>query len=202
MSPLSAQPLPATEDREFTVLGYDLDLEYRVGSHRLDATAIVTATATERLTRVTLDLAGLVASKVSVNGAAASRFSQHDGVLGIRPSRPLPAGMPFTVMIRYGGFPHPVRVSGGEAGWGEEADGATVTCLPGAAATWFPSDGRAEAVAPVRIRISCDRAYTVASTGAAHAPVARGNRTIWQFDATEPVSADVVRLEIRKAEAS
>ena len=109
--------LPGSGNGGYTVRGYDLDLDYRVRTNRLEGTAIITATATQKLSRFSLDLAGLVAGKVSVNGTRVAKFSQSAGKLVVRPATPLAEGQGFSVMIRYAGFPHPAVSSWGDVGW-------------------------------------------------------------------------------------
>jgi aminopeptidase N len=50
------------------VARYELDLDYRVATNRLDARAVVHATAAADLDRIGLDLVGLQVSRVLVDG--------------------------------------------------------------------------------------------------------------------------------------
>jgi aminopeptidase N len=180
----------------YTVSAYNLDLDYKVRMNRLEATAIVTATSTQKLSRFSLDLAGLVASKVSVNGTRVAKFSQRDNKIVIKPASPLAADQPFTVMVRYGGFPHPAQSAWGEVGWEELADGVLVAGQPCGAATWFPCDDQPSAKASMHIRITCDSPYFVQATGTPVSRVARGHRTVWVYEATEPVAPCLATVQI------
>ena len=60
--------VPSSGNGGYRVSGYNLDIDYKVRTNRLEATAIITATSTHKLSRFSLDLAGLVVSKVRVNG--------------------------------------------------------------------------------------------------------------------------------------
>src|SRR3954467_395823 len=56
----------------YDVVGYDLNVRYNPTGGQLTGTATITATATQNLSRFDLDLAHLTASKVTVDGAAAT----------------------------------------------------------------------------------------------------------------------------------
>jgi aminopeptidase N len=164
-------------------------------TERLEGTAVLTAVATQKLSRFSLDLVGLVASKISVNGTRVAKFSQADGTVSIRPASPLPEGRPFTVMVLYAGFPHPTKSPAmsapgerGEAGWTTFADSVHVIGLPNGAPTWFPCNDLASAKAPLRIRITCDSRFGVVATGELTSRQIRGDRTTWLFVTTEPVA--------------
>ena len=55
---------PRSGDTSYDVVSYDLELQYRVRSNRLEGRAIVNAVAAERVATVRLDLIGLRASRV------------------------------------------------------------------------------------------------------------------------------------------
>jgi aminopeptidase N len=191
---------PGAGNGGYRVTAYDIDVDVRLATGRLDGLAVITAEATQALSRFSLDLSGLVAGKVSVNGAKASKFSQDDGKLVIRPSRPLAAGANFTVMVQYGGFPHAVRGPVG-GGWTPVADGISVSGYPSGAATWFPCDDRPEARAPLTLRCSSDASATVIASGTPSPVVARNGRNRWVFTEQEPVAVGTVGLQIGRFEA-
>lgn len=189
--------LPGVGNGGYRVDVYDIDIDVRVSGGRVDGLAVLSAVATQTLSRFSLDLAGLVASKVSVNGTRAAKFSQDDGKLLIRPARPLADGQPFTVMVQYGGFPHPVTTARGvTGGWEERPDGVTVTGVPVGASTWFPCDARTDAAASFVLRVACDQSHTVAASGVATAPVVRGGRRRWVFTQERPVPLGSVGLQV------
>jgi aminopeptidase N len=188
--------LPGSGNGGYRVSGYNLDLDYKVRTNRLEATAIVTATSTQKLSRLSLDLAGLVVSKVSVNGTRVAKFSQRDDKVIIKPASPLAADQQFTVMIRYSGFPHPAQSAWGDVGWEELADGVLVAGQPCGASTWFPCDDQPSAKAAMYLRITCDSPYFVQASGTAVSRVARGHRTVWVYEATEPVAPYLATVQI------
>ena len=188
--------IPGSGNGGYTVLAYDLDLDYRIRTNRLEGTAIITAVATQKLPRFTLDLAGLVASKVSVNGARAGKFSQAAGKLTVKVSTPVADGAEFTVMVKYGGFPHPAKSPWGEVGWEELADGVLVAGQPTGGPTWFPCDDRSAAKAPFRIRISVENPYVAVTNGVLVSRVTRAGRTVFTYDSVEPVAPYLATVQI------
>jgi len=112
------------------VTRYDLELDYRVASNRLDARARVHATADGDRDRVSLDLVGLTVTGVLVDGRRPGRWSHRSGRLEIRLARPVPAGTPLVVDVQYGGRPGPRRGPWGEVGWEELTDGVIVAGQP------------------------------------------------------------------------
>src|SRR4051794_36851963 len=91
----------------YHVESYGLDLDYRVNSNRLTGRAGITAVADQTLTRFALDLSGLRATKVTINGRRVSRFTQRAGKLHITPASTLMDGAEFVVDIQYAGNPKP-----------------------------------------------------------------------------------------------
>ncbi len=109
--------LPESGNGGYRVRHYDLDLTYRVGSNRLTGQAILTATATQSLSRFSLDLSGLRVSKVAVNGRRVKKFSTAARKLQIWLDKPLAEGSALRVEIAYAGNPKPVKGFWGEVGW-------------------------------------------------------------------------------------
>ena len=188
--------LPTSGNGGYRVLDYDLDLDYRVRTNRLDSTAIIRAVATQDLTRFSLDLAGLVASKVSVNGARAGKFSQSGGKLLVKPPTPLTDGSEFTVMVRYGGFPHPSNSAWGDVGWEELSDGVLVAGQPSGAPTWFPCDDSPSSKAPYTIRITCDAPYRALTNGTLISRVTKASRSVWKYRVEKPMATYLATIQI------
>src|SRR3954471_17240473 len=91
----------------YGVDSYDLDLRYRVATNRLDATAVITATSTAALAKITLDLSRLQVSKVKLAGSRNPRFTQTANKLTIVPVAPIAAGSTFVLTVEYSGAPSP-----------------------------------------------------------------------------------------------
>src|SRR5512133_745475 len=89
----------------YDVSHYSLTLGYEPASNQLAGTALITATATQDLSRFDLDLRGFSISRLNVNGHAASFTREGEQELVITPSAGLSSGSEFTVTIDYAGTP-------------------------------------------------------------------------------------------------
>jgi aminopeptidase N len=129
---------PAAGNGGYDVADYHLTLDYTPDTKALSATAVITATATQKLKGFSLDLRDLEVSAVSVGGAPAA-FTQVDGELSITPASILKKGSTFVVTVEYGGtMGNPLDVNGDGYGWYSFADGAFVANEPEGASTWYP----------------------------------------------------------------
>ena len=180
--------LPGNGNGGYLALHYDLDLDYRVSTNQLRATATVQARASMRLHRFSLDFAGLTVDRVTVNGERAVRTSQSARKLTITVATTIEAGEPFEVTVRYRGAPHPLKSIWGEVGWEELDDGVLVAGQPTGAGSWFPCNDHPSNKASFRIRISCEDPYTVVSNGALIARATRSGRTSWTYEVKEPMA--------------
>ncbi|WP_157155777.1 M1 family metallopeptidase [Diaminobutyricimonas sp. LJ205] len=187
---------PGSGDAGYTVSHYDLELDYRVSSNRLAGAAVITATALERLEKVSLDLVGLTAFKVSVDGRRAPRFTETGGKLTITPAAPIEPGAPFTVTVRYGGSPSPRRSDWGAVGWEELTEGVLVAGQPTGAPTWFPCNDRPNDKATYRFQITAESGYRVIANGQLAASRTRSSRTEWVFLMTEPMAPYLATVQI------
>src|SRR5262245_14512025 len=127
----------------YEVTHYKLDLAYDPQFDQLDGTAVITANATQDLSRFDLDLSGMDVEKVSVNGRKAT-YTRRGTELMITPRSGLRSGRPFTVAVTYGGVPQTILgspiVFGSPYGFLHTDDGAFVGGEPNGASTWFPSN--------------------------------------------------------------
>ena len=88
----------------YDVHHYDLTLGYDPHSRHLDGKAVITARATQRLTRFDLDLNGLKVTGVTVDHAKAA-FRRDGQELVVTPQRALRKGQEFRVTVTYSGTP-------------------------------------------------------------------------------------------------
>lgn len=141
-TPSGADPvdpyLPGAGNHGYRVTRYELDLNYKVSPNNLRGEAVITATATEPLKTIRLDLSPhLTVSKVLLDGGRVARYTRPRGKLSITPAEPLAVGSAFTLTIRYSGNPKPIRGPWGEVGWEELTDGVLVAGQPNGAASWL-----------------------------------------------------------------
>jgi aminopeptidase N len=180
--------IPNSGNGGYTAEHYDLALDYRVATNRLNATATITARALKRISRFSLDFAGLSVEKVTVDGARPVKVAHTARKLVITLATAIEAGAEFTVLVRYRGAPHPVRSMWGDVGWEELDDGVLVSGQPCGAASWFPCNDHPSDKATFRITVACESGYTVVSNGVLSAQSSRSGRTSWTFDVREPMA--------------
>jgi aminopeptidase N len=188
--------LPRSGTHDYSVLSYDLDLNYRVATNRLDATAVIRARAAVDLSAVVLDLVHLKAKRIRIDGQKRARFTQTPTHLKISPGSRIPAGQEFTVEVAYDGSPVPRRTRWGTLGWEELTDGVIVASQPSGAPTWFPCNDRPSDKAAYRIRVTTEQVYTVLATGETVDHTVSGGRGTWTFQRDEPTASYLTAVQI------
>jgi aminopeptidase N len=200
---------PGLGNRGYDVEHYDLGIAYdpasgdssgaKAGALRGDTR--IKATATEDLPRFNLDLAGLDVASVRVDGRAA-RFSRTAHELRVRPRTPIAEGAPFTVRVRYSGVPLPDTIPGlgVQNGWLVTNDGATTLNEPDGARYWFPGNDHPSDKATFRFRIDVPTPLVAVANGVLESKVATGDRTIWSWDETAPMTTYLSQIAIGNLE--
>ena len=74
---------PQSGDPAIRVDHYDLALDYKVGTNRLSATAVIHGRATTATKTLSFDLVGLRATKITAAGARIAGYHQSDRKLRI-----------------------------------------------------------------------------------------------------------------------
>jgi aminopeptidase N len=186
---------PHSGDVSYDTESYDLRIAYRVRTNRLDGVAVLNAVAAEPLRGINLDLVGLRATRVAVDGEAV-RFRQGPRALRITLPREITTGERFSVEVAYGGAPSPRRSRWGAIGWEELTDGALVASQPIGAPTWFPCNDRPDDRARYRLEVTADDGYEIAATGTPSATrrVARSVSTVFETDT--PTATYLVAVHI------
>ena len=188
--------LPHSGNGGYGVDLYDLDLRYRVATNRLDARAVITATASQELTSFSLDLVRLKAGKVTVDGGRRTRFRQAASKLVVTPERPIAAGATFTVDVAYAGSPAPRRSPWGLVGWEELTDGVIVAAQPSGAPTWFPCNDHPSDRARYRIRVSAEQSYAVVATGELVERTVSSGRATWTYACDVPTATYLATVQV------
>jgi aminopeptidase N len=127
---------PTAGNGGYDVAHYDLALDYSPQRERLDGVAAITATATQDLSRFSLDYSGPKVASVGVDGAPAA-YSHAEGKLTVTPPAGIGAGAQFVTVVDYAGKARPTK-GRLRAGWFPTRDGAFVAGEPRGAPTWFP----------------------------------------------------------------
>jgi len=192
--------LPGHGDLAFEVESYEIRLDYRVSSNRLDACAEIVVVANQAMTLVRLDLQGLDVSKVRVNGGRPARYSCRGGKLRIRLAAAAAAGDRLLIVVRYGGQPGPVPSSWGDLGWEELADGVIVAGQPGGAPSWFPCNDRPSSKATYRMSVTTESAYAVLANGVLVGRRRGASRTTWTYEQSQPMATYLATVQIGRYE--
>ncbi|QUD82019.1 M1 family metallopeptidase [Gordonia polyisoprenivorans] len=188
--------LPDNGNLGYRISRYDLELEYKVASNRLEGTATLTATSYVALQRFTLDLAQtLSVSRVTVDNRRV-RYSHRNKKLAITPAAPIPPGGAMTIVVRYHGSPRPIRGAWGEVGWEELTEGALCANQPNGAASWFPCDDHPLAKATYRIAITTDSPYYALANGVLESKRVRAAQTTWVYQQVEPMSTYLASVQV------
>jgi aminopeptidase N len=185
----------------YDVRHYDITLSYDPPTKRLDGTAVITAQATQNLSRFDLDLQQLDVGSVSVDGRPAT-FRRSGQELVITPRCGLPGGRTFAVTVTYGGVPRPIVgspvVFGQPYGFVATADGAFVGDEPNAASTWFPSSDHPSDKAAFTFRVTVPGDLQVMSNGRLLSQRRRGDRATFVWDEQAPMATYLATVDIGK----
>ncbi|MFF9088364.1 M1 family metallopeptidase [Streptomyces sp. NPDC014991] len=189
---------PLSGNGGYHVRHYGLTLRYDTASRRLDATAVLTARATQRLTRFDLDLKGLKVTSVTV-GRTTAAFRRDGQELVVTPRHTLRPGREFRVTVTYHGTPEPVTDPDGSAdGWIPTDDGAFVAGEPQGAMTWFPADNHPEDKSSYDFTITVPQGRTAVANGVLLGQHTAHGRTTFRWRETRPMAAYLATATIGK----
>jgi aminopeptidase N len=184
----------------FRVDRYELDLDYALGSNRLSGRAVLRCVALADTQQVILDLVGLRASKVLVDGKKVPKFAARGEHLAITAKDPLKAGQAFTVEVRYDGNPRPRRGLWGEVGWEELDDGVLVAGQPNGAASWFPCNDHPRHKSSYLISVTTDDNYRAICNGRLISRSRKSSRETWVYEQLEPMATYLATVQIGRYE--
>lgn len=188
--------LPHNGNLGYHVSRYDLHLAYKVATNRLAATATITATSYQQLSRFALDLAGSMrVDRVTVNGNR-TRYSHRNAKLTITPPSPIPPGGAITAVIRYSGNPRPIRGHWGEVGWEELTEGALCANQPNGAGSWFPCDDHPISKASYNFTITTDSPFYALANGVLQSKRVKAGQTVWVYEQVEPMPSYLASVQI------
>lgn len=194
---LTEDYFPDHGDARYAVRHYDLRLDYRVDSNRLDGTARLDVVAQADLDEVHLDLHGLEVAKVRVDGAAGlARYSHKRDRLIVRTRTRVAAGDALQITVRYGGRPRPIDDGDGGMGWEELTDGVLVAGQTNGAPSWFPCNDRPDDKASYRIEVTTAAPYYVVANGALVERRQGAGSTTWVYEQPEPMATYLATVQI------
>lgn len=185
---------------EYTVRHYDLSLDYRLVSNRLDARALISGTVSGPPSRflrsLVLNIQGLRVARVALNGERVRKHSVSGGRLTVTPPQPLTGGSEFHLDIRYAGYPSPVTGMWGEVGWEELTDGALVAGQPTGAPSWFPCNDHPGMKAAFTLSVSTDAGYRAVCNGRLVSHSVSSSRETWVYDQRDPMATYLATVQI------
>jgi aminopeptidase N len=178
---------------------YDLTFSYDPATDRLEGLAVITAKATQDLSRFDLDLQQLDVSSVTVNLKRA-QFSRDGQELQITPKNGLHKGRTFVTTIRYGGVPQTVVgspiVFGSPYGFLHTDDGAFMGDEPNVASTWFPVSDHPQDKSSYTFRVSVPKGLGVVANGRLMYQKDVGDQSLWVWNEPLPMASYLVTADI------
>ena len=197
--PASAGPLgtsgvgdpyfPLAGNGGYHVGHYDLTLRYDPGSRHLTGKAVLTARATQRLSRFDLDLDGLKVTGLTVDHVKAE-YRRDGQELVITPRHALRKGGRFQVAVTYSGKPAPVTDPDGSLdGWIPTDDGAFVAGEPQGAMTWFPGNNHPTDKASYDFTITVPEGKSAVANGVFLGQRTAHRQTTFRWRQSEPMAA-------------
>ncbi|MBY8870614.1 M1 family metallopeptidase [Micromonospora sp. PLK6-60] len=186
----------------YDVQHYDLVFSYDPATRFMDATATITAVATQDLDQFNLDFRGPEVSSVTVNGHAHA-FTRDGQELIVTPRPKLKAGQRFTVVVRYAGVPGPVTDPDGSIeGWVPTDDGAFVVGEPQGTPAWLPTNDHPTDKATFRFTATVPEGLTAVGNGQLLSQQTRDGWTTFVWDNTEPMATYLATITIGKFEVT
>jgi aminopeptidase N len=190
---------PGAGNPGYDVLSYEARLSYSPQSGGLRATATISATASRRLRRFSLDLDGMRVTGVTVDGSRA-RFSRGGGKLTVVPPMPSEAGDLFTAVVSYRGVPRRViDPDGGIEGWVRTDDGAVALGEPVGTASWLPCNNTPLDKASFRFQITVPEGLKGVANGRLLAVRDRGQRKTFVWSEAQPMAPYLATIDIGRA---
>jgi aminopeptidase N len=179
---------PQAGNGGYDVSNYSLKLDYDPATHVLAGSAVVTAKATQNLSRFDLDLRGFTVSHVAVNGVAAA-YARAGQELVITPAAGVVQGKTFNVAVDYSGIPEVITDPDQSIeGWVPTADGAFVVSEPQGSPGWYPVNDTPADKATFDFAITVPAGSTAVANGVLVSSTTAGGRTTWVWRESKPMA--------------
>jgi aminopeptidase N len=193
---------PGLGNGGYDVQHYDVHLDWDPGDEAvpLSGSARITALATQDLSSLNLDLAGLDVSRVAVDDEEAT-FLQEGRELVVTPPRAIASGEEVVVAVSYGGTPQTIAEATSlfELGWHTDGDEAWVVSEPSGAATFFPANDHPSDKATFTFQVEAPADQTVAANGLLVGPpefAEEGGARVWTYEMTDPMATYLAQVAI------
>ena len=149
---------------------------------------MVTAKATQDLSRFDLDLRGFQISTLTVNGVAAS-YTRDGQELVITPATGIRNGTTFRVAVDYTGVPEVITDPDQSIeGWIPTDDGAFVVGEPQGSPGWFPCNDNPRDKATFDFAVTVPAGLTAMANGILVSSATNGGSTTWVWKETDPMA--------------
>ncbi|WP_424862712.1 hypothetical protein [Streptomyces sp. MMS24-I29] len=192
---------PGLGNGGYDVLHYGLTLDYVPETNHLKGTAIITARATQDLSRFNLDLSGLRVRTTTVQGAKAQVARSGDELL-VTPAKTARNREVFKTVVTYDGTPRTLKDDdGGLEGWIETDDGSTALGQPSGSMTWFPGNHHPSDKATYDITVTVPKdedgdPYDVISNGALITEEDKGKTVARHWRTEEPMASYLAHVSV------
>ncbi|MFE6667471.1 M1 family metallopeptidase [Streptomyces sp. NPDC057697] len=192
---------PALGNGGYDVVHYGLTLDYVPETNHLKGTAVITARATQDLSRFDLDLSGLHVRTVTVQGAEAEVARSEDELV-VTPAKTVKDREVFRTVVGYDGTPRTLKGDDGSLeGWLETDDGATALGQPSGSMTWFPGNHHPSDKATYDITVTVPKdedgdPYDVISNGRLVAEKDSGRTVTRHWRVEEPMAGYLAHVSV------
>ena len=181
---------PLAGNGGYDVSHYSLTLEYTPAGNRLVGTAVITARATQNLSRFDLDFRMQNSvTRLLVNGAPASFAYAQGQELVVTPAAGLVQGKTFTVTVDYAGQPLVVTDPDQSIeGWVPTDDGAFVVNEPQGSPGWYPVNDNPRDKATFDFRVTVPDGLTVMANGVLLSETHTAGKATWSWRESDPMA--------------
>ncbi|MEU0008323.1 M1 family metallopeptidase [Streptomyces sp. NPDC006314] len=192
---------PALGNGGYDVVHYGLTLDYVPETNRLKGRAVITARATQDLSRFDLDLSGLRVRTATVRGAKA-QVARKDNEVLVTPAKTVRVGEVFKTVVTYDGIPRTLKGDdGGLEGWIETDDGSTALGEPTGSMTWFPGNHHPSDKATYDITVTVPKdedgdPYDVVSNGTLITEEDKGETVTRHWRTEEPMASYLAHISV------
>ena len=180
----------------YDVEDYDIHLRW-APPNRILGEATITLTPEENLSELSLDLDGLRARTVEIDGQEAE--TEQDGIeLHITPATTLPAQETAEVAVDYVGTLGEGDVAEHlePVGWVQAGEGGFALGQPVGSSTWFPANEAIADKATFHLTVEVQEGFEVASNGT----LVDHDETTWTYEMTDPMTPSLALLAIGQFE--
>jgi aminopeptidase N len=190
---------PTSGNGGYDVTHYAVTIGWDPTTSTLTGDDVVTATATQDLSRFDLDLRGLTVTSVTVNGARAT-FTRGDDKLVVTPAHGVDIGTSLVTHVVYGGVPKkysdPTLGDEGLLTYGDHE--AVAQGEPQVAATWYPVNDHPRDKATYDITVTAPSAMSALSNGVLVSKAPAGANTTWHWAEDKPMASYLAFVAIGK----